>query len=310
MGNRALAVLLDQEAQELHRLRAGSNRRQRRCIECRFRRNEFRDQGRDGGPGDVTVLPGRQKPLDTAVDRYFPSISGVLAKWQKKPAYNAGSLGFRLGCTGAYDDPWTMYRIRCPRCERWKESRAFRFGDPFPRWRPVGGNGGYAYTTWDGADVITRQNLQCNHCVAAEEGGREGLGKELSRWLESLLDIESRKVQAVLAYGFGIAARDETSLGFKMTSGLGTLSTKPRESRFTRDDVARLRERRERWMDAELVAASKLAYGTRLRQWVDYYDDAEAMWYCLEWCLMELQGDGMGDLLVEWALETDRPAEC
>jgi hypothetical protein len=203
-----------------------------------------------------------------------------------------------------------MYRLRCPRCEVWKEIRAFRFGAAYSMWRPGTVDGKkYVYITWGKRDV-TRADLRCNHCFAAESGGCEALGKELVRWLETLLDGELRVVQATLAYVFGMASRDPGSLRYNITSDMVPTVTHARAVRFTRDDVINMRERWEQWVAEDNIAASGHSYGNPLGQWVKQYADAEAMWYWLESCFEEVRRDGIRDVLVEWALNRDRPAEC
>ncbi|CEL04948.1 hypothetical protein ASPCAL06072 [Aspergillus calidoustus] len=320
MGSWALSVLLENDAQELSLLRAGTNRHQRRCIECRFHRNEFNNPRRAScdsggglgdqdriGPDDITILPCRQRTLDTPIDRYFPGVCDVLE--HKRPAGIAPQLAFRVGRTDAYDASWTTYRLRCPRCKTWKEIRAFRFDHAYPMWRPNAVDGkNYVYTTWDTADV-TLGKLRCNHCFAAQSG-RGALGKELVRWLEVLLGNEILNIQATLAYGFGIASRNAGSLAYKITSDTVPTSKDARKTRFTRDDVVKLRERWEQWMATGDITASVNAYGNPLGRWIEQYADAEAMWYWLKGCLEEVSQDGIGDVLVEWALTRDRPVEC
>ncbi|KAL3444609.1 hypothetical protein BJX65DRAFT_170578 [Aspergillus insuetus] len=313
------ATLLEKEFQVLHLLRAGRNRHQRRCIDCRLRRNEFNDPNRGSGggglghgdrigSGDITILPGRQRTLDSSIDRYFPGVCDLLE--HKRPAGIRSHLEFRIGRTDAYEASWTMYRLRCPCCEIWKEIRAFRFGAAYPMWRPSSVDGkNYVYMTWDKRDV-TRADLRCNHCFAEVSGGCEALGQQLVRWLESHLDNELRIVQATLAYVFGMASQNAGSLGYDIKSDMVPTVTHARRVRFTRDDVVNMKERWEQWMAQDDIAASVHAYANPLGRWVEQYANAEAMWYWLEGCLEEVGGDGIRDVLVEWALNRDRPVEC
>ncbi|KAL3493970.1 hypothetical protein BJX62DRAFT_234826 [Aspergillus germanicus] len=315
------ATFLEKESQVLHLLRAGTNRHQRRCIQCRFRRNEFNDPNRDNSDGglsgkdrigsdDITILPGRQITLDTSIGRYFPGVCDALQ--HKRPAGIRPGSEFRIGRMDTSDASWTMYKLRCPRCETWKEIRAFRFGAAYPMWRPDAADGkNYIYCTWDKRDV-TSAYLQCNHCFAADSagGGCNALGQELVRWLENLLDNELRIVQATLAYLFGTAFQNAGSLGYDVRSDMMPTVTHARAVRFTRDDVVTIRERWEQWMANDNIAAGVHAHGNPLRRWVEQYADAEAMWYWLEGCLEELSGDGIRDVLVDWALNRDKPVQC
>jgi hypothetical protein len=314
-----LATLLEKEFQVLHLLRAGTNRHQRRCIECRFRRNEFNDPNRGSGSGvlgdkdrigsgDITILTGRQKTLDSSIDRYFPGVCDVIE--HKRPAGIGPHSEFRICRTDPCDASWTMYRLRCPRCEMWKEIRAFRFGAAYSMWRPGAVDGKkYVYITWRKRDV-TRADLRCNHCFAAESGGCEGLGQELVRWLETILDNELRIVQATLAYVFGMASQNAGSLAYDIKPDMVPTVTHARTVRYARDDVVNMRKQWEQWMAEDDIAASLHAYGNPLGRWVEQYANAEAMWYWLEGFLEEVSGDGIGDVLVEWALNRDRPVEC
>ncbi|KAL2817888.1 hypothetical protein BDW59DRAFT_152343 [Aspergillus cavernicola] len=148
-------AIFDREAHAVEFLRAGSKRHLRRCIECRFRRGEFRGcagRGRGTGTVNVPIVPGRQQTFGTVVDRYFPGFSSVFAN--KRPGFNAPA--FVIHRDDALDRDWTFYRVRCQGCATWKELRAFRAGGIYPRWEPmdnISENRHDEYSNWDGKGV-------------------------------------------------------------------------------------------------------------------------------------------------------------
>jgi hypothetical protein len=172
-------VLLDHEARLIELERCGFKRYLRKCNECRFQRREIAHVQRTlrRGTVQVPILPSRHMLFATALDRYFPDISTLLES--KRPAeHTPVRHNYHNKAVGIH---WDMYMIRCPKCSRWQEQRAFRFGGESPCWKPVT-RSMVGFENWDRSPVHSAfiDNLRCNHCYAKEHG-REELGKTLAR---------------------------------------------------------------------------------------------------------------------------------
>ncbi|KAL3461672.1 hypothetical protein BJX64DRAFT_260266 [Aspergillus heterothallicus] len=313
----AESELFDREARGIELLRAGYNRQHRRCLECRFRRGEFRGctgVRRGLGTPRVPIIPGRQESFGTVVDRYFPGVCEVLSA--TRPPFNAPV--FVIYRENAMDRPWTLYRARCPGCETWKELRAFRFGGFYPRAEPREVPGGRDwYYNWDMTPVTDGEldGLRCNHCFLKEHG-RVVLGDILIRWLTALIDAQLGELTGNLRVGFSTLF-----WRLKFMPKKGKASTKrlfwdirnilnKNGLQITRTDVALIRQRRMEWLDL----FPKVRDGNREEnglwfepdesfwQWVELYEESEAMWFWLRELREEICEEGKADVLVDWAL--------
>ncbi|RDW86065.1 F-box protein [Aspergillus mulundensis] len=305
------------DARAVEVLRAGANRHVRRCIECRFRRGEFRGsagRGRGIGTTRVPIVVGRQKSFGTVIDRYFPGVSDVLEN--KRPDVKAPV--FTIYRQDSLDKPWTLYRVRCPNCEKWKELRAFRVGGVWPRWKPVDLSDtamhGDVYQNWDGTGVTegSLNSLCCNHCFV-QKHGREKLGAELARWFAHLIDIELVNAGSNLLSGFrGLqdsSLHAERSIKNRIKALLWDMKHLfDKRSDLSATDVALLRQRRALWIAAGDLSPSWKRPNKWHVEWVRYYDESEVMWYWLKACKEEVQEEGIGSRLVEWALGRDEAA--
>ncbi|KAL6237944.1 hypothetical protein BDW75DRAFT_248147 [Aspergillus navahoensis] len=277
--------IFDRDAHAVENLRAGSNRRARRCIECRFQRGEFRwCAGQGKGIGTVKV------PIDN-----------------KRPEVNVPV--FAMYRSDALDRPWTMYKARCPGCEKWKELRAFRVGGLGPRWNPVSVETENAavqerpYSNWDGAEITEGflNNLQCNHCFA-QVHGYKALGEELVRWLAYLVDIEVEDTGNYLVYGLeGLY----NGMGIPYLPHLHHRGGNP-----SHDDVLLVRQQRDEWLsDARNLDQEWTRQDKGRMEWMKSYDVKEVIWYWLKACAEEIKAEGKGDVLVEWALRRNEALE-
>lgn len=312
--------ILDRERQAIERVRAGSKRHLRRCLECRFQRGEFRGTcGRRNdniGTTRVPMVRGRVKSYGLEVDRYFPGLSDALET--KRPDLNAPV--FVIYREGAVDMPWTQYRVRCPGCAQWKEIRAFRFGGIWPRWQPMeihGQNQYDMYPDWD--DNIVAETLMnrisCNHCFA-KANGREALGKVLVAWLGALIETGKKTQEDNLIRTFRSLHGEYTTApkGRKarikaIVWDLIPLFDKAR-SKFTRQDISLLSYRY-----AQLRAQPDL-FSQRVRNelWFteryERFHDSEAIWSWLQTLSAEIEEPGKAEVLADWVLSRDESVAC
>ncbi|KAL2865961.1 F-box protein [Aspergillus lucknowensis] len=319
------SAIFDREAHAIELVRAGSRRHIRRCIECRFRRGEFRGctgAGRRGGIGTprVPIVVGRQRLFGTVVDRYFPGFSQVMDN--KRPPFNAPV--FVIYRDDARERPWTLYRVRCPGCARWQELRAFRFGGMDPRWEPRDNSDRGVhdqYHNWDGEFVTDGMldGLRCHQCFV-QQHGREALGKMLVEWLGELINAQLAEYAGDLRSGFNHLS---WRLKFASTESRENTERLLRDVRamldkdhlaLTRTDLALLRQRRGQWLDLypslrdgdDDPGNGLWFYPDRwFLDWARYYDESEALWLWLKGLQEEIQEDGKAGVLVDWVLSRD-----
>ncbi|KAJ0422022.1 hypothetical protein BJY00DRAFT_280786 [Aspergillus carlsbadensis] len=316
-------ALLDREARGIELVRAGYNRRHRRCLECRFRRGEFygcSGVGKGIGTPNTPIVTGRQEWFGTVVDRYFPGVSDALGI--ERPPFNAPV--FVMHRDNAMERPWTLYRVRCAGCTRWQELRAFRFGGIYPRWEPreVPPLRGHAdlYHNWDMTPVKDEvlEALRCNRCFVRDHG-REDLRKELVKWLTDLIDAQLLEFTGNLRAGFsqllwrfGQVSKAEKASTKRLVWDIRPLLKKDGLG-VTRTDVALLRLRRTQWLDLfpRLRDGERYEHGLWFEpdhffwQWVEFYEQSEAIWFWLKGLRDEIQDEERAERLVEWALSRD-----
>ncbi|OJJ45992.1 hypothetical protein ASPZODRAFT_142629 [Penicilliopsis zonata CBS 506.65] len=260
----------------------------RRCNECRFQRGEF--HGFTRGTIAVPIVIGHQEAFGTVVDRYFPRFSNT------RPAYNAPV--FAVYRDGATDRLWTLYRVRCPGCCRWKELRAFRVGGSYPRWEPIAmtpPDRHDEYWNWDEAAITPAllNAMRCNHCFLARHG-RPALACKLETWLCYLIDQELHEQGANLTTGWKtLLGNLRFLLDHPLKNEIRNLLSDIRPvcekqcMRLTHEDVALLHLRRtqflllweqiqenlwfrrDRWFDAWLQPGYEHTEGMQCKQDVD-----------------------------------------
>ncbi|KAL5000877.1 hypothetical protein BDV10DRAFT_199806 [Aspergillus recurvatus] len=309
LSDSAESEIFDRDAHAVEILRAGSNRHVRRCIECRFQRGEFigcAGQGKGIGTVNVPIVVGRRKWYGTLVDRYFPDISYVLHN--KRPDVNVPVYAPHR--SDPFDMPWTLYRARCPACEKWKELRAFRVGGLWPRWKPASVGIENAaipeepYANWDGTDITEDllNTLQCNYCFAQEHGFK-GLGDELVRWLAYLVDVDLQNMGNYLLLGLR-----EQSYGMDI---LHLPYPSYNAANLSPTDVAFMRQQRDEWLaDAGgNLNPESSGLNSRHTERLKFFNEAEVMWYWLKACAEEIEETGKGYVLAEWALRRNEAVE-
>ncbi|KAL4954461.1 hypothetical protein BDW69DRAFT_205197 [Aspergillus filifer] len=308
--------ILERERKSIVFSRAGSNRHVRRCNECRFQRGEMRgtiSRLRGSGSLKTPIVVGREKWYGTVVDRYFPDVSDILRT--KRPPFNAPL--YAIYNQSRKERLWTLYRVRCQGCAKWKELRAFRVGGIHPRWCPRdnGRNGSDPYHNWDMACVNQAflDGMRCNQCYV-EEHGRAALGEELVKWLEHLAEKQRGEFAGTLCSGYN-------SLSYRFRSAPKHLKRKVRgliwdmrsildkdSSDMTRSDVVLLRIRREEYMTMGEEIKEWLPRDSSFMKWIDCYDESEALWIWLKEIGEEIREEGKADVLVDWALGRDEIA--
>lgn len=314
--------ILDRERQAIERVRAGSKRHLRRCLECRFQRGEFRGTcGRRNdnvGTAKVPIVRGRVKYYGLSVDRYFPGISEVLDT--KRPDRSA--TVFVIYREEAVDMPWTQYRVRCPGCAQWKEMRAFRFGGLWPRWQPMeiysnNGPGNDWYPNWDSTPVTedVMNNMSCNHCLA-EANGREALGKQLVAWLGVHIETGKRTQQGNLLCSFRSLHGEYTRAPEKRKARIKELIWdlvplfNKATSKFTREDVSLLSHRYPQLGAQPDLLPQRLRDDFWFRERYECFYDSEAIWSWLQTLSAEMEEPGKAEALADWVLSRDESVAC
>ncbi|KAF5714587.1 hypothetical protein FMUND_7304 [Fusarium mundagurra] len=100
----------------------GTSRHHRKCNECLFRDGFFDSATIASNHGmygteRFPIISIENHFIRSSVDRYFPGILDTMQ--QRRPVTR-----FRQDTR----TPWTLWMARCPRCAKWQELRAFRFG--------------------------------------------------------------------------------------------------------------------------------------------------------------------------------------
>ncbi|KAF4439422.1 hypothetical protein FACUT_4177 [Fusarium acutatum] len=175
----------------------GSSRHHRKCNACQFKNRVFKDAtiaSHSGmyGTERFPIISIENHMITSPLDRYFP---GVLDTMQQGRPFKRFYQGFQK--------PWTLWMARCPRCAKWQELRAFRFGagagPGFQAWEPTKGR-----LTWDGV-ILTQEVLDkacCNACFEAENGP-DALAEYLGRWFVFLVEQQPNDVQSELLFEAG-----------------------------------------------------------------------------------------------------------
>ncbi|EPS40658.1 hypothetical protein H072_5470 [Dactylellina haptotyla CBS 200.50] len=166
----------------------GYKRWRRRCNECLYQAGLLGPQishwgGYMGGTRKLPIRRSRLLNFQSPLDRWFPGIAEFL---ENKPPSFIPRV-FRPMRWNTADEPWTMYMVRCPSCERWQELRMFRFGATYVNWKPShNGLGELEYwATWQGGGLkkIQFDEISCSSCFAAKSG-RDAMEQELLEWFD------------------------------------------------------------------------------------------------------------------------------
>ncbi|KAJ6113301.1 hypothetical protein N7523_006618 [Penicillium sp. IBT 18751x] len=316
--------LLVQEALDVESVRCGFKRGLRRCLECRYQRNELNPLGwTHGGTEKVPIMMSRRLFFPSITDRYFPDIGDALGI--KRPACNPPV--FAVYRESARDHLWLTQMVRCPGCSVWQELRHFRLGEVYEHWRAsvtrvgvydaeVGRVVGITeVTNWDDRR-ITRElvdGLLCSQCFL-QEYGRVALGKELLQWLKRILDLHRSVLRHRVGFGWPIFQRWSHKCPRSFRREVQEVAREPcdlvekneENDDFTDFDLALLRKRRQQWFDvrARMIEKNKFSWlpeSPWLLHWNNSYDELEAMYVWVQ--TVGKVAEGQVDALVDWALE-------
>ncbi|KAH7015482.1 hypothetical protein EDB80DRAFT_339158 [Ilyonectria destructans] len=310
--------IFDNNALTIELERCGNKRHLRRCNECRYLRGQLKPRANGyGGTSKLPIVPGRQVAFANHLDRWFPGFSNCLES--KRPPV-ALPL-FRIHRANAYDQPWTMYMVRCPGCACWKEIRDFRFGGIYPHWKPVTATGTRdGSQTWDSREITESllNESRCNRCFA-RANGRQGLNKVLLDWIQYLIRLQLAMLSHQLKSGWGKLSNVRVGAPKQYNSEIKhILRHMPCLGRDFFDivsyaDVALLRLSQTQWKD--LWERTKRQGDTGWAsedmdawydEWIRDFDDTEAHWRWLMACKDELEE--RTEALAEWALSRDGDA--
>ncbi|KAH8706433.1 hypothetical protein BGZ61DRAFT_449900 [Ilyonectria robusta] len=310
--------IFDKNALAIELERCGNKRRLRRCNECRYLRGQLKPRANGyGGTSKLPIVPSRQVAFANHLDRWFPGFSN----WLESKRPTVALPLFRIYRKNAYDQPWTLYMVRCPGCACWKEIRDFRFGGIYPHWKPVtatGTRGGSQ--TWDSRDITESllNESRCNRCFA-RENGRQCLNKVLLDWIQHLIRIQLAVLSHQLNSGWGKLSTVRAGAPQEYNSEIKHILRHMPCSRLgifdivSYADVALLRLGQTQWKD--LWERTKRQGDTGwagedmdawCEEWIREFDDTEAHWRWLMACRDELEESA--GVLAEWALSRDGDA--
>lgn len=319
-------ALLDYEARLIERERCGSMRHLRKCNECCFQRGEIScaitrfGESMHRGTAKVPIVVSRRLPFATALDRCFPGISAIMES--VRPASSAPVQ--RIYRENVFDCLWTMYMVRCSKCSRWQELRAFRLGPTFPHWAPVSTSDGDPAQNWDGTEITPTliDGSSCNSCFAKEHG-REKLSDILMTWLERTLNGERQTLGYLLMGGWERLSRRSRHLKAlsdnieiaKLVASIQPFVELCEKSHNYRNlhltDLRTLKLHFREWLVVKNNLSSKeldkLGINPWDRLWENNYEVIESQLIWVHNCQKELQ-KGKGDSLVDWALNRDGSA--
>jgi hypothetical protein len=316
--------LLIQEARDIERVCCGFKRGLRRCLECRYRRNELNTcSWANGGTEKVPIVISRRHWFPCIIDRYFPDIGDALGT--ERPACNPPV--FAVYRNDARDQLWLTHMVRCPGCSIWQELRHFRVGGVYKHWRarvwrsgtydPAEGRmiGAVDVTNWDNTRLTEEfvDALLCSRCFV-QEHGRDALGKELLRWLQHVLELHKSVLRHRVGFGWPILQRWSHKCPRSFRRDVQEVAREPcdiverneEHDDFTDLDLALLRNRRQQWLDLRQAMIEKnkfswLGENPWLAHWHDSYDELEAMY---DWVKsVGKVADDKVDALIDWALE-------
>lgn len=122
--------LFEAEVEAIERTRCGYKRHLRKCHECRYQSGQLKPTLIGGdGKAKVAFATSRQYRIPTATDRHYPRFSEKLKN--KRPVNHPPS--YAIYRVHVRDRFWTMYMMRCPCCEKWKEQRIFMLNTSYSR---------------------------------------------------------------------------------------------------------------------------------------------------------------------------------
>lgn len=324
-------IIFENEVKSIELARCGYKRHLRKCHECRYQAGQLKPRhiGSDSAL-EITFATSRQYRIATPLDRFFPRFSEALEN--KRPANDPPS--YAIYRHNVRDRFWTMYMIRCPDCEKWKEARLFQLGTTYSTRNLSMYCHTYVYFhLLENALLTSRKaqlenikttELRCHHC-SAKKYGRDQFGIALSRELKHALWTETSRLQYRLGHGWHcLLFRPELGKFPKVIQqeihnigdepdALVKIKDRSEGERFTPADLTLFRQHYDEWM---AMRARLLAPGTSMEKlirgreegagaswfclWIHNYDSLEAFYRWLQ--AVQIEVEQKTEVLVDWAL--------
>ncbi|KAJ5697050.1 hypothetical protein N7536_007462 [Penicillium majusculum] len=301
--------LFKAEVEAIERMRCGYKRHLRKCHECRYQSGQLKPTliGSDG-TAKIAFATSRQYRIPTATDRYYPRFSEKLKN--KRPVNHPPSYAvYRIYVRDRF---WTMYMMRCPDCEKWKEQRIFMLNNTYSRSTtfPKKTPGIITKTTRvpkknkaNKVEKIYSRKDKSTKC-AAINATRENLTYRLGHGFHSLLfEPELKK--------FPKSIQEEIHSIADEADRLAKSKQRQRGGIFTPAELAFLSERYTKWMEirARLLALGKAKLvrqreeedtASWLYAWTYMYEDIDSFY---KWLLAAYdEVEKKAEKVAEWAL--------
>jgi hypothetical protein len=182
------------------------------------------------------------------------------------------------------------------------------------------------YSNWDGLLITEKllNGLRCNHCFVGY-AGRGALGAVILKWLESLINTQLGELTADMMSGFNTLLRQFKNTPKEWKPAVKALLRDMRpllekvDLKLTRIDVALLRQRRAQFIDLNPQCVDFDAWNNAalfwfqpdrwFMDWMNYYDESEALWFWLKEVKEEIHEEGKAYVLADWVLSRDERAE-
>ncbi|KAK4447169.1 hypothetical protein QBC34DRAFT_410041 [Podospora aff. communis PSN243] len=195
---------IDKRAEEAEMLLCGRERYKRACVDCRWKRGDWRHPHVQNGSPDVPVVKSRQIPVPDAFERHFPGFINFIQSVLGLPASTCPSPKpypriFKVWQEDRRKDLWTLYTAPCHRCSRWQEFSAFRHYLIGPKMRPSDDLLDEPNPMWVWPDL-------CNQC--AHESSPSAFPRQLTKVALQLAKSVLSGIEYRLCFGWNILRRD------------------------------------------------------------------------------------------------------
>lgn len=311
---------LDYEASRCERKLAGRARHRRKCNECRFQQKTIGPwRTGKGGTKEVPIMPSRSISYEHSIDRFFPGLEEVFD--YQRPERGA-PMQRNMTTESKYRSAWTLFMIRCPQCQLWKEMKCFRVGSIKYNWKlGLVDDPDDRFLNWNEETVDAQfiNSLRCNTCFV-EQNDIQQLGVVLINWLDSLLCYELQQLQASMMVGINLLGLDKVPSKYKedvkaIKDGMRSINFR---SILSYSDVAELKLRHAKWlrllerMKGDLDCPEwwpKRGTGDYsvfphwFEAWLHEFSDLEANWLWLRHCKSALEEKRHA--IAEWVLTRD-----
>ncbi|VUC32479.1 unnamed protein product [Clonostachys rosea] len=300
--------------------RCGYGRRKRRCNECRFKERALTPYIPrsgillEGGTREVPIVRSRQLLLDSCFHRYFPRLADVLHC--KQPVFPPRV--YRPCRWDEPSEPWTLYMIRCPGCEQWREAYAFRIGPLNVKRTLVHDQDGELKYYWPRKEDFTEverrtmplRDLRCNNCVERQQG-REALIEALLVWFKIVHGSHRRNIESRLRsirwrldmFDWDFPEHEEEMEDIlRENKTIDGLLDDAKVAEL-RTQAARFRELWERMKHKKPSLEDEITEDGIITLWMYHFSESEAQWRWLLACLAKVEENP--GLLADWALNQD-----